>query len=104
MELFPEELRAKRMRLRQKLEEVRVVLEELLEVQNKLKPERELAESQKPEIVAYVKGWAEGVRLYAIWKDGEQFVGVKRKPLFDVLEEGPDLDVLMLRLNEEPHG
>ena len=61
----------------------------------------QVLELAKLEIAAYVKGWAEGVRSYAVWSDGEQLVGIMRKPLFDVLEEGPDLDVLALRLAEE---
>lgn len=38
---------------------------------------------------AYRAGWARGVREYAVWRDGEQLVGVSEKPLADVLAEGP---------------
>jgi len=42
--------------------------------------------------VAYDAGWADGVRLYAVWKDGEQLVGVMRRPLKTVLAEGSQSD------------
>ncbi len=61
----------------------------------------EVTKLREAVVAAYVKGWAEGVRSYAIWSDGEQFVGVMHKPLFDVLEEGPDLDILQIRLEED---
>ena len=41
---------------------------------------------------ALVEGWAAGVRLYAVWKDGDQLVGVSRRPLAEVLERNPYLE------------
>ncbi len=37
-------------------------------------------------------GWDEGVRLYAVHKDGEQLVGVMRRPLHDALNTNPYLE------------
>lgn len=37
----------------------------------------------------YLAGWAKGVTDYAVWSDGEQFVGVRHKPLREVLAKGP---------------
>lgn len=36
--------------------------------------------------IAYLKGLMEGIRLYAIWRNGEQLVGCLEQPLADVLE------------------
>ena len=41
---------------------------------------------------AYDKGWKHAVRLYAIWKDGEQVVGALQRPIDSVLNRGPDPD------------
>lgn len=41
----------------------------------------------------YDAGWADAVRLYAVWKDGQQLVGVMREPLAEVLAEGPPPDI-----------
>ncbi len=38
---------------------------------------------------AYNGGWADAVRLYAVWRDGEQIVGVMGRPLKEVLAAGP---------------
>jgi hypothetical protein len=38
----------------------------------------------------YTQGWARGVSDYAVWKDGEQLVGVMQRPLKGVIEKGPD--------------
>jgi len=38
---------------------------------------------------ARVDGWADGVREYAVWRDGSQLVGVMERPLADVLRAGP---------------
>ena len=38
---------------------------------------------------AYKAGWQNAVRLYAVWRDGEQRVGVMERPLQVVLEKGP---------------
>lgn len=35
----------------------------------------------------YREGYKHAVENYAVWKDGEQFVGVLRRPLKKVLEE-----------------
>jgi hypothetical protein len=37
--------------------------------------------------VAYKEGIKEGIRRYAIWVQGEQVVGVLKKPLKEVLAE-----------------
>lgn len=39
---------------------------------------------------AHRRGWEEGVTDYAVWSNGEQLVGVMRRPLKKVLEDGPD--------------
>lgn len=36
---------------------------------------------------AYREGYADAVRNYAVWKDGEQLVGAMQRPLKTVLEE-----------------
>jgi hypothetical protein len=41
---------------------------------------------------AYDAGWRDAVRLYAIWNDGSQWVGVMRQPLNKVLDEGPPVN------------
>jgi hypothetical protein len=35
---------------------------------------------------AYKQGYSDAVRNYAVWKDGEQYVGVMQEPLKKVLE------------------
>lgn len=42
--------------------------------------------------LAYDKGWEDAVRLYAVWRNGEQLVGVKETPLDLVLQGGPPAD------------
>lgn len=45
---------------------------------------------QSPEYqleIAYRMGYADGVRNYAIWKNGTQYVGAMQRPLKDVLAE-----------------
>ena len=41
--------------------------------------------SRSAEIAAYRAGMVNGIRAYAFWKDGEQLVGVMRRPLREVL-------------------
>ena len=41
---------------------------------------------------AYDAGWRDAVRLYAVWRDGGQLVGVAERPLSIVLEQGPPAD------------
>lgn len=36
---------------------------------------------------AYREGYIDAVRNYAVWKNGEQLVGVQQRPLPEVLEE-----------------
>jgi len=36
--------------------------------------------------VSFLKGKIDGIRDYAIWKNGEQLVGCRQKPLHEVLE------------------
>lgn len=38
-------------------------------------------------VESYRRGLKDGVIRYAIWKDGEQFVGIQQRPLRDVLNE-----------------
>lgn len=40
---------------------------------------------QKIHRIGFLEGVIEGIRLYAIWKDGEQLVGCMQKPLKTVL-------------------
>ena len=44
-------------------------------------------ESQKALDAAYRRGYADAVTNYAVWKNGEQLVGVMQRPLKEVLEE-----------------
>ena len=37
--------------------------------------------------IAYRMGYADAVRNYAVWRDGEQFVGAMARPLKTVLNE-----------------
>ena len=55
---------------------------------------RELNEilAQRPELLnklkaAWLDGARHGVRLYAIWSDGTQLVGVMRRPMTEAFEE-----------------
>ncbi len=41
---------------------------------------------------AYNAGWRDAVRLYAVWRNGEQVVGTRERPLREVLEDGPPDD------------
>jgi hypothetical protein len=45
------------------------------------------------EVTAYKHGYKDAVTNYAVWKDGEQLVGVMQKPLKKVLEEVSKSDV-----------
>ncbi len=47
---------------------------------------------------AYREGYAAAVREYAVWNDGEQFVGVQMRPLHTVLAE-----IEAMPVNLEPH-
>ena len=47
---------------------------------------------------AYDAGWADAVRLYAIWGNGVQWVGVTEEPLEKVLEEGPPNESKLIAL------
>ncbi len=38
------------------------------------------------ERIGFLKGAIEAIRLYAIWKNGEQFVGCERYPLKEALQ------------------
>ena len=35
----------------------------------------------------FIEGVIEGVRAYAVWKDGKEHVGVQQQPLKDVIKE-----------------
>ena len=35
--------------------------------------------------IGFLEGVIEGVRLYAVWKDGKQLVGIQQRPLESVL-------------------
>ena len=43
------------------------------------------------EINAYFDGAAAGIRLYATWKDGHQFVGMMGRRLVDALTDLEDM-------------
>lgn len=52
------------------------------------------------EIRAYYRGLREGIRRYAVYKDGELFVGVLQKPINDVyaeIMEDEETDLLAYR-------
>lgn len=36
--------------------------------------------------VAFLSGVIEGIRLYAVWKNGAQLVGVMQRPLAEVIK------------------
>lgn len=40
----------------------------------------------KEEHIAYLKGMIAGIELYAIWKNGEQVVGIMEIPLWKVTQ------------------
>ena len=64
---------------------------------------REAAE--KIAVAAYRAGMKNGVREYAVWKDGEQLVGVMRRPLREVLgalDAVPDQEVLRCAVSALP--
>ena len=44
-------------------------------------------EPKPTEIEAYFAGMVSGVTTFAAWKDGEQFCGVKRLPLREVIAQ-----------------
>lgn len=39
---------------------------------------------------AYVEGWRRGVEAYAVWKDGQQLVGMGRYCLSDAQKAAPE--------------
>jgi hypothetical protein len=55
----------------------------------RLAPVRLLATASKKETllhrIGFLEGAIEGIRLYAIWRNGEQLVGCLEKPLKEVL-------------------
>jgi hypothetical protein len=56
-------------------------------------------------VEAYRAGMKNGIREYAVWKDGAQLVGVMRRPLKDVLAQVDavsDRDVLRAALSQIP--
>ena len=36
---------------------------------------------------AYLEGYADAMKMYAVWKDGKQFIGVRQRPLAVELEK-----------------
>lgn len=34
----------------------------------------------------FTNGYIEGIKMYAVWINGEQFVGILKKPLKDVID------------------
>ena len=56
---------------------------------------REAAE--KIAVAAYRAGMKNGIREYAVWKDGEQLVGVMRRPLREVLAQVDAVSDVMVR-------
>lgn len=39
---------------------------------------------------AFLAGYAAAMRMYAIWNNGEQFIGVRQRPLKAALEQAED--------------
>lgn len=35
----------------------------------------------------FIEGMKEGIKLYAYWEDGNQYVGIRHKPLKEALKE-----------------
>jgi hypothetical protein len=56
---------------------------EVKTLSDKLKEEEDLHK------VSFTAGWEKGVRDFAIWRDGEQLVGCRQRPLKEILEQGP---------------
>ena len=59
------------------------------------------------EKMAYKIGVAVGIRMYAWWKDGQQYVGTSGKPLDRALQELAEMpapEELSLELLEDEHG
>ena len=64
---------------------------------------REAAE--KIAVAAYRAGMKNGIREYAVWKDGEQLVGIMRRPIrevFDALDAVSDHEVLRCAVSSLP--
>lgn len=54
-------------------------------------------------VAAYRAGMKNGIREYAVWKDGARFVGVMRRPLREVLaavDDVPADEVLRCALSQ----
>lgn len=49
---------------------------------------------------AYDAGYIRAVSLYAVWKDGQQLVGIMQKPLSEVIAAGPDPEFKAMDLEE----
>ena len=62
----------------------------------------EIERLKQRETAAYDAGWAEAIRLYAVWRDGQQLVGVMERPLQEVLDKGPDTEVRDMHLRNLP--
>ena len=69
-------------------EEVRALIAELsvLSLQPNCRDE-EIYITRKVLEKIYKEGYKDAVRNYAVWNNGDQFVGVLKKPLENVLEE-----------------
>jgi hypothetical protein len=50
--------------------------------------------------IGYIEGLKEGIRRYAIWKDGVQMVGVMQRPLSEVLREIKGNEEVGVRIRE----
>ena len=50
----------------------------------------------------YLAGLEDGIRRYAIWKDGEQRVGVMQKPLSQVLVDAMKEKVIVPFVDDVP--
>lgn len=48
--------------------------------------ERNTTERITAQRIGFLKGKIDGITTYAVWKDGEQFVGALRTPLEKVLK------------------
>ena len=62
--------------------------------------EHEVAELKEDISRAYDLGWGDAVKLYAVWRDGQQLVGIMEKPLKSVLKKGPPKDTKEISLQK----
>jgi len=49
----------------------------------------------------FIEGVIAGVKAFAIWKDGEQFVGIQKQPLKEAIAEKQPLKEAIAEIKEQ---